>query len=183
MATTWKILFVVLAAAGAMAQAADAPPDGSVLTYQIVDTERGYSTWHGVVRDGELQIADDEKRSLYPGCLLYCDAASHPISLEEYRTLFPLEVGKTADYSRQHADGDKAWTHRAITHDRKTINTAMGSLDVIQIVTYQDGDGHEFSGKTISYWSPELNATVYEFNNDLNGSWKSTITLIDYVVP
>ena len=59
----------------------------------------------------------------------------------------------------------------------------MGFLEVIQIVTYQEGDGHEFKGKTVSYWSPELGATVYELSNDLNGSWKSTVTLIGYVKP
>lgn len=174
---------IVVAGASALAQAADAPPDGAVLTYQITDTERGYSTWHGIVHAGELQFQDGGKRSLYPGCLLHCDAHSHPITLSDYRALFPLDVGRVAEYRRERVDGGNAWVHRATVQDRKEINTAMGFLEVVQIVTYLEGDGHDFSGKTISYWSPTLSATVYELNSDLKGNWKSTVTLIGYTAP
>ena len=173
--------------ARASTQVADlpAPPDGTQLRYQIEEENAylGNQTWTGHVRDGELKRGNS-REWLLPGCLLHCmHSRAYPIDQAAYATLLPLAVGNTATYTRQWAGGSRHWEHRARVTGQRTVNTPVGRLNVFVVETDIRGiKGHDFQGRTVSWWSPELRVTVYERNTGTreSGEWVSEFTLVNY---
>lgn len=166
------------------------PAPGTEIAYSWSDTERGSRPWRGVVTSGpfgEMSMIDHpvhERRSLYPGCLLHCNRTTHPITEASYTELFPLEVGKSAEFVRKRADGSAAWQHRIRVTDTARIKTQLGEFDVFVIETDEQGiEGHIWDGKIVSYWSPELATTVYEVNTSENSDWRAEHILTQYERP
>lgn len=166
------------------------PEPGTQISYAWRDSERGNLSWRGVVTSGpfgEMSMTDHpfhERRSLYPGCLLHCNRTSHPITEASYTELFPLAVGKSAEYVRRRADGSRAWQHRVRVTDTARVQTPLGEFDVFVLETASAGiEGHRWTGKTISYWSPELATTVYEVNTSENSNWRAENILTQYERP
>lgn len=165
------------------------PPPGTEITYNWNDTERGNRPWRGVVTSGpfgEMSMTEHhhERRSLYPGCLLHCNRTTHPITEASYTELFPLEVGKSAEFVRRRADDSAAWRHRIRVVDTARIKMQLGEFDVFVIETEEQGiEGHDWRGKIVSYWSPELATTVYEVTSSANSNWRAELTLTQYERP
>lgn len=163
------------------------PTPGTEISYNWDDRQRGNRPWRGVTTSGpfgEMRMSEHilPNRSLYPGCLLHCNRTSHPIDEENYLKLFPLTVGKTAEFERRRADGSSAWRHNVRVTGTQRIGTRLGEFDVFIIESRVAGiNGNNYRGTTMSYWSPELAATVYEVHNA--GNWRSELSIVQYNQP
>ncbi len=96
--------------------------------------------------------------------------------------IFPLDVGKSAEFVRRRADGSATWRHRIRVTDSVQVATSLGEVNVFVIETAIEGvEGNNFRGNTVSYWSPDLALTVYELNT--GGNSRSELSLADYKRP
>lgn len=163
------------------------PEPGTEIAFNWIDSQRGSRPWRGVSTSGpfgEMRMTAHvhPTRSLYPGCLLHCNRSSHPITESSYREIFPLAVGRSAEFVRRREDGSAAWRHQIRVTGTTRIDTQLGEYDVFVLESTIVGiDGNSFRGRTMSYWSPALGVTVYELNT--GGSARIELSLIDYKRP
>ena len=178
--STRTLFFLGLLAATLSAHAGDtiAPPVGTQFVVSAVrDGESTTYTNKLAEVDGLalrwLRNDETETRSIIPfcwACTAYRpDSRENVIDEDEYRKLFPLEVGNKVSFTRWRPDRSRSWEHVIEVVGKETVTVPVGQFEALKVVESVKGVASEWWAERTYWYAPEVG---YYVKGDLKqGGW------------
>ncbi|MBX2869100.1 MAG: hypothetical protein KTR18_10510 [Acidiferrobacterales bacterium] len=112
-------------------------------------------------------LNNSKEKAQYLFCK-YCGSNENEIDLDGYRSLFPLEVGKSVEFARWKKENpERSWTHTIQVDEVKQVASQVSEVP-INVFVLNETINHNtkaWQGKVTYWFSPELNANVNIIDN------------------